>query len=314
MDEAENTGKDPMCGDALTGIKSALPWFVKIPAKIVLSRLPVSMRAWQKLNLFRAGAADSPVFHYGVFQCHLAGCAIQSLQGKTVLELGPGNGLLTALFARTLGAEHTWLVDQIQLAQDDWPMFEAALEFLRTKGLTPPAVSRSEPLAEQLHYTYLTEGLESLHQIPSASVDFLFSQAVMEHVRLAEFNDIAREMRRILRPGGAASHWIDFRDHLQYALNNLRFSEKVWESRFMSSSGFYTNRIPFPAMQQRFRDAGFSVRVVNEYRWPSGLPTLQARMAPPYRGMAPDDLMIQHAHVVLHPAEVPTSKRLGSEK
>lgn len=305
--------EDPMRGDAQSAIKRALPWFVKIPAKIVLSRLPVSLRAWQKLNLFRAGAADSPAFHFGVFHCHLAAYDNKSLQGKTVLEIGPGNGLLTALFARTLEAEHSWLVDQAELADDDWATFESAVEYLRSKGLNPPAISRSEPLATQLHYTYLTQGLESMRQIPSSSIDFLFSQAVMEHVRLAEFDELAREMRRVLKPSGAASHWIDFRDHLQYALNNLRFSEKVWESRFMASSGFYTNRIPFPAMQQRFRSAGFSVRVVNEYRWPSGLPTAQSRMAPPYRGMSPSELMVQHAHVVLYPAEQPASKRTGSE-
>jgi hypothetical protein len=27
-------------------------------------------------------------------------------------------------------------------------------------------------------------------------------------------------------------------------LNNLRFSERIWESEFMAKSGFYTNRIP----------------------------------------------------------------------
>jgi SAM-dependent methyltransferase len=304
---------DPMCGDAQSAIKRALPWFVKIPAKIVLSRLPVSLRAWQKLNLFRAGAADSPVFHFGVFHCHLAGCGIEDLQEKKVLEIGPGNGLLTALFAHTLHAEHTWLVDQEKLAQNDWATFESALEYLRRKGLNPPHISRNESLPRQLRYTYLTEGLNSLRQIPSSSIDFLFSQAVMEHVRLAEFDELAREMRRVLKPGGVASHWIDFRDHLQYALNNLRFSEKLWESRFMARSGFYTNRIPFPAMQQRFRDAGFEVRVVLEHRWPSGLPTSQSKMAPPYRGMSPDELMVQHAHVVLNPVERPTSEQSGSQ-
>jgi SAM-dependent methyltransferase len=304
---------DPMRGDAQSAIKRVLPWFVKIPAKIVLSRLPVSLRAWQKLNLFRAGAADSPAFHFGVFHCHLAAYGNQSLQGKTVLEIGPGNGLLTALFARILEADHSWLVDQAEIANDDWATFEPAAEYLRSKGLNPPAISRDEPLASQLRYTYLTRGLDSMRQIPSSSIDFLFSQAVMEHVRLAEFDELAREMRRVLKPSGAASHWIDFRDHLQYALNNLRFSEKVWESRFMASSGFYTNRIPFPAMQRRFRNAGFSVRVVNEYRWPSGLPTAQSKMAPPYRGMSPGELMVQHAHVVLYPAEQPASKRSRSE-
>ena len=301
-----------MRDDVQSATRRALPWFVKIPIKIVLSRLPVSLRTWQKLNLFRAGAADSPVYHFGVFHCHLTACGIEDLGEKNVLEIGPGNGLLTALHAHTLHAEHTWLIDQEKLAKDDWPTFEAAVEYLRSKGFNPRSITRGESLPSQLRYSYLTEGLESMRQIPSSSIDFLFSQTVMEHVRLAEFDELARETRRVLKTGGVASHWIDYRDHLQSALNNLRFSEKVWEGRFMSSSGFYTNRIPFPAMMQRFRDAGFSVRVVKEYHWPAGLPTSQSKMALPYRAMSPSELMVQHAHVVLYPANL-TSTRSGSK-
>jgi SAM-dependent methyltransferase len=304
---------DPMRGDALGPIKRALPWFVKIPVKIVLSRLPISLRTWQRLNLFRAGAGDSPNYHFGVFQYHLAGCEIEDLRGKKVLEIGPGNGLLTALFAHTLHADHIWLVDQEELAEDARANFESAVEYLRSKGLNPPAISRSQSLPQQLRYTYLTEGLNSLRQIPSCSIDFLFSQTVMEHVRLSEFDELVREMRRVLKPGGVASHWVDFGDHLQYALNNLRFSEKVWESRFMASSGFYTNRIPFPAMQQRFRDAGFAVQVVDESRWPAGLPTSQSKMALPYRHMSPGELMVRSAHFVLNPAEHQAAMRAGRE-
>ncbi len=34
---------------------------------------------------------------------------------------------------------------------------------------------------------YLTEGLKSLREVPDASVDFLFSNTVLEHIRLKEF-------------------------------------------------------------------------------------------------------------------------------
>jgi SAM-dependent methyltransferase len=301
MKMGKGSGSAEMCCNSRGGIKGALPWFVKIPAKIVLSRLPISLRTWQKMNLFRAGAADLPDFQFGVFKAHLAGCGLQTLEAKTVLEIGPGNALLTALFARTLGAFHTWLIDAENLAEQDQRTFALAAEFLRAEGFNPPAISSNESVSSQLRYTYLTGGLDSLQNVPSASIDFLFSQAVMEHVRLAEFDDVVREMRRVLKPDGATSHWIDFRDHLQYALNNLRFSEKIWESNFMANSGFYTNRIPFSAMKRRFEDAGFAAEVASEERWPSGLPTAQSKMAPPFHLMPPDELMVMHAHVVLHP-------------
>lgn len=95
------------------------------------------------------------------------------------------------------------------------------------------------------------------------SIDFIWSQAVLEHIRKSEFLDTMLELHRILRPNGVCSHVVDLKDHLGGALNNLRFSEKLWESNFMASSGFYTNRIRYSEMLDIFHQAGFSVEVVN---------------------------------------------------
>ena len=56
------------------------------------------------------------------------------------------------------------------------------------------------------------------------------------------------------------------------SLNNLRFSEKLWESDFFSSSGFYTNRIQFEDMVSLIQQAGFEVDVNHVKRWET-LPT-----------------------------------------
>jgi SAM-dependent methyltransferase len=195
-----------------------IPWYVKIPAKVVLSRLPVSGKAWQKLHLFRAGGMDSDQYARSIFDKHFDATGFSDLSNKTVLEIGPGNGLLTGKYANELGAAKTWLID-------------------------------SEPIADVEPFpntVYLTEGLKSFREVPDASVDFLFSNAVLEHIRLKEFVPLVMEMKRVLKPEGIASHQIDFRDHLQYALNNLRFSERVWESEFMAKSVFIQTGFPGP--------------------------------------------------------------------
>ena len=246
-----------------------IPWYVKIPAKIVLSRLPVSGKAWQKLHLFRAGGMDSEMYARSVFDKHFGATGLSDLSNKTVLEIGPGNGLFTGKYANELGATKTWLID-------------------------------SEPIADVELFpntVYLTEGLRSFRQIPDASVDFLFSNAVLEHIRLKEFLPLVMEMKRVLKPNGIGSHQIDFRDHLQYALNNLRFSERIWESDFMAKSGFYTNRIPWAKMQAMLQDH-FVVSIKHCNFWPS-LPTAQKKMSPQFRSMPQQDLMTLDCHVVL---------------
>lgn len=75
------------------------------------------------------------------------------------------------------------------------------------------------------------------------------------------------ECFRVLTVDGVASHRVDLKDHLGGSLNNLRFSECIWESEFFVNSGFYTNRIRFPEMIALFKDAGLRVEIGDVRRW-----------------------------------------------
>lgn len=285
-------------------LKSRIPWFVKIPVKIAVSRLPVSSRQWQRLNIFRAGAMDTPSFALNVFKEHSEASGFATLQGRTVVEVGPGNSLLTGLYARSFGAARTFLIDVEELASQDISLFAQAEKLLSEQHLPAPGVAKASSISAaliRLNAVYLTQGVTSLQTIPDGEVDLLFSQAVLEHIRLSEFGNFAKEMRRVLKPNGVASHVIDFRDHLQNGLNNLRFSERVWEGEFFSRSGFYTNRLTWPAMEKLFREVGFCVELRRRNLWPNGLPTLQRSMALPFKNMPPDELMVMGIHTILRP-------------
>ncbi len=248
---------------------------------------------------------DTPEWALEIFRKHLEGSGLTMLKGSTVAELGPGNGLLTALYAKALGAERTWLVDAEELASEDVALFSRGEEALLAAGLptiSMPAQTSMADAMERLNSSYLTNGLESMRAIPDGSVDFLFSNAVLEHIRMGEFAETCREMQRILKPSGVASHQIDFRDHLQKGLNNLRFSARVWESEFMVRSGFYTNRLTLPAMTKVFQESGLSVELRSIERWPNGLPTPRSSMAAPFRDLPEQEMMVQSAHVILRPS------------
>ena len=135
---------------------------------------------------------------------------------------------------------------------------------------------------------HLTNGFESLAEIANDSVDFIFSQAVLEHVRRSEFLATRSECARILRANGICSHQIDLRDHLG-GLSNTRFSESVWESEFFTSSGFYTNRIQFHDMNALFERAGFKAEVTAVLRWEE-LPIKQCQIAAEFRN-TPDQVL-----------------------
>ena len=77
---------------------------------------------------------------------------------------------------------------------------------------------------------HLVNGLDDMQEIPSASVDFVWSQAVLEHIRFENFMTTMKELRRVIKATGVCSHRINLRDHLDDALNNLRFRRTMWES------------------------------------------------------------------------------------
>jgi SAM-dependent methyltransferase len=282
----------------------ALPWQAKIAAKIVLSRIPVSYRLWKKLSLFEHGQMDSPDYCYKVVKQHLDREPFGRRHGDFVsLELGPGDTITSALAVKALGAAKTLHIDVGPFASRDLEAYRQMADHLRKEGLDAPDISTAQTFEDVLKACdaeYYTNGVESMKTLPDASVDIIWSHAVLEHVGLREFDESARQMRRLLRPDGVCTHVVDLKDHLSRALNSLRFSEGTWESNLMSRSGFYTNRIRCLPMLERFEKAGFEVVKVEKQSWPT-MPTPRTRMAEPFRSMSEDDLRVHGFTMVLKP-------------
>lgn len=281
-------------------LANKLPWYLKIPAKVVLRRIPVD---WRGLPVFRHGAMVDPDYAVRVFESHFGRSGLAGGAAFTVLELGPGDSLATALIAAAHGASRTYLVDVGDFAGTDPAVYRRLARELAARGHPPPA-PEFNTVREMLDSTgarYLTTGLQAFAQIPSGSVDLVFSHSVLEHVRREEMADTLREMRRLLRPGGVASHNIDLRDHLGGALDHLRFSRRIWEAPLMANSGFYTNRFRHGELMEMFRNAGFHAELPEVHRWP-GLPTPRARLGSEFQMMSDDDLRVSGFDVVLRPA------------
>ena len=282
-------------------MRELIPWWGRICAKLMLARLPAGYATWRSLNLFRHGAMHRVDYALRVFQRHFARLEGARRGGFVALEIGPGDSLFSGMIAAAHGATHTYLIDAGPFATTDVAVYQRASRELRERGIDAPALDAANDFAGVLsacRTSYGTQGLRSMREVPPASVDFMWSQAVLEHVRKREFLETMRECRRILRSGGICSHQIDLRDHLGGALNNLRFSERVWESEIVANSGFYTNRIPFGEMLSLFQQAGFEVEVGEVHRWPS-LPTPRKRLAREFSTVPDADLLVADFDVLL---------------
>lgn len=273
-----------------------LPWWAKIGAKMVLSRLVPSYRMRKALGLFLHGDLNQNVAQHRAFVANVlaqheayAGC-----KARAVLELGPGNTLGAALFAAAHGATRIWLCDVGDFAESDMAFYRrlAAMVEVEQPGFSNRVdfSDRSAMLAS-LNATYLTGGTPGLREIPRGSLDVILSTAVLEHVRRSEFATLSAEMMRVLRPGGTSYHEVDLMDHLGGAQNNLRFADATWESPLMANSGFYTNRLRCSEILQIMREAGFEVALARVARWPAS-PTPRRALAARFGGLPDDEMLI----------------------
>ena len=134
----------------IRSLKAAVPWWGKIGAKLVLSRLPMRYGFWQDVGLFRHGRMDSGHYALGVFDKHVQRADMTArLAGSTVLELGPGDGVATALIAYAHGARSI-LVDAGNFASGDVIAYLTLCTRLAELGLQPPDIGRAKTLQEVL--------------------------------------------------------------------------------------------------------------------------------------------------------------------
>jgi len=267
-------------------LKDHVPWWVKFSFKIATGALGLGPLL-HKAGVYSHGT-KSVERDFNVFSKHFD--AVRSLLPEkdfAVLEIGPGYSAASAVFATYYGATHTYFVDQGMYIRKESE--REAKQFLKQKFDRAP---------ESVEYTCLDGGTASLKELSDNSVDYIFSNSVLEHVRKDEMLPLLKECRRILTTGGVCSHWIDFKDHLGASLHSLRFSEKFWEGNLVGNAGFYTNRSRLSQLQELFEEAGFSCKIIKTAEFPK-MKLRRSQFSTEFRDMSDKDMATAGCHVIL---------------
>ena len=285
-------------------VKAWMPWWLKIICKICISKLPLDYAWFRKHNLIRHGQMDSIHYCFRTFNFHLctAGIEVSELKDKVVLELGPGDSIGTSILSYCYGASSI-LVNGSDSVVKNPGFYKEFASDLSNYGLAGPCLrdlNSFEEVLDACDAEYMAKGLESLKSIPSKSVDFIFSQAVLEHIRRHEFHDTMVECRRILKDNGVCSHQVDLKDHLSGGLNNLRFSHSTWESDLWVNSNFYTNRLRLSQIIDLMTQADFRVDVTRVSRWDSPV-IARSDLPADFAHLSDNDLSIKSFDIVLRP-------------
>lgn len=244
----------------LNFLKGILPWRIRLLIHEILVKYPgINIDIIkQKKNDYR--------YNLDVFNKHIKKMDAESLNGTTLVELGPGDSLSHAALAYDRGVERMYLLDIADLAsanrlvsaneiEEMCNMMHLENDFIRKMKNGDTMLS----FMERLNAFYLIDGLNSYADVPDESVDYIFSQAVLEHVRLNIFEKTIEETYRMCKHGAKCSHEIDFSDHLGGKLNHLRFSSEVWEDEIHTSMPNYVNRLGLSRMIEIFEKCGFEI-------------------------------------------------------
>jgi SAM-dependent methyltransferase len=130
--------------------------------------------------------------------------------------------------------------------------------------------------------------------VQDESVDFVFSQAVMEHV--TDLEHTYQALWQWLKPGGWSSHVIDYRSHNTTREWNGHWScsDFVW-SLVRGKRAYLINRQPHSRHVELLRKHGFEIVGELPYQDQRGIGRDQ--LAPPFRHLSDDDLVTRCAFV-----------------
>jgi SAM-dependent methyltransferase len=285
--------------------RTTLPWYIKILLKIILARIPLSHATWYKLGIFKHGKMQDFSYARGVFTYHLARADLLEKEkniDKVVMELGPGESLFFALLAKSYCFKRSLLLDVDDFTLPDVDGYQRFSRWLANEGLPCPSINDCSSIDSMLAVCdsqFLIDGLNSLRKLPDDSVDFIFSHTVLQHIRKNEFIETSKELWRVLKPGGLSTHVVDFHDTIEESINNLRFSDRLWETEWMASSGFYTNRLRLAEMIRIFEDQAFKVDVLEKQEWPA-IPIPKKRLNTRFMSMTDAELKISGATLRLY--------------
>ncbi len=288
-------------------IVRAMPWWVKLAAKLILARLPISYSVWRRLGLFKHGDMLQGQHARISFESNFKKAMLyQKIPSEfTYLEIGPGDSLLAGLVAKSCGATKCYFVDNGSYVQKDIQPYKKLAVELGNKRLNVPEIERCQTFSEFLevcNFVYLKNGVKSMAKIETDSIDFIWSSVVLEHIARTDFSKLAREMKRIIKPHGVSSHSIDLKDHLGASLNNLRFNERNWERKIIKNSGLYTNRLRMSEIIEKFECAGFKIAQLKKFMWDS-LPLPKTALAKQFQKFSEKELRVREFEIVLVPVE-----------
>lgn len=273
-------------------LKDILPWRIRLWLHLFFARYPqfYVRGIRQKKNTLMQTEE--------ILEKHMQNMGLTDFKDKVVCELGPGDSLYHGVLAYQFGAKQMYMLDIADLAGGEAKFTVSNMQLKRPM----PACKKGETwksYLKKINIKYLTDGIQSYYEVPDNTVDVLFSNVVLEHVRLDIFEETVKQMNRMCKMGGLCSHVVDYKDHLGGGLNDLKIPTEKWESELYKKMPNYVNRILYFDMIDIFKANGFALVRKPEFKMRKKVPIARDKLISEYQNKSEKELRIALASFVL---------------
>ncbi len=299
-------------------------WRIKVLIQFCLAHVPFGERLNHQLQRFHrreaerrkeiAGLLPNLLSAVKVIRKHIA------LGGSSIVEVGTGWVPLPTTLLHFAGARRILTYDHVRhvrfdLVREMLDVLDEASGMLADRLEIPEeeinrkiarlrAAGNLEEFFSAAGIEYMAPGDASATNEAPGSTDLYFSYAVLEHVPVGVVEDMVKESRRILRPGGCFYAYIGLHDH--YAgfdkrvskVNFLRYPEWAWRL-FVMNKISYHNRLRLREFIEILEGCGGAVKEVRSITDPEDVARVRSmKIDPKFRRFSPEECAVTTAEIV----------------